>query len=165
MRAVHLVLLGMLLVAAGFATQSRTAESSDWWCWDDPVLVVNGQAVRILAGVPATDGRLVRMAEITVVVPEGVEARLVASVSIWFPLSTRLVRAGAVGGDGTVLVTAILTVQASGALPIALRLQQAGGSQHTSYGTTSIPAISWLSISPRAAASPPVSPAEAGRPK
>src|SRR5688572_79257 len=107
MRVPHVALLAALLLGAGLAAGPREAHSSDWWCWDDPVLIINNQTVHVLAGVPATERGRVRMAEVVVIVPEGVDARQVASVASQFPLTTRLVRAGAVAPDGTVLITAL----------------------------------------------------------
>lgn len=165
MRVLHVALLAALLLGADLAAGPRAAKSSDWWCWDDPVLVINNQAVHVLAGVPETERRRVRMAEVTVIVPEGVDARLVASAASRFPLTARLVRAGAVAPDGAVLITALMTVQADGEFPTALRLRQASGGEQTGFGTVSRPAISTISLLLRSNAAVRVAPQGAPPPR
>jgi hypothetical protein len=128
------------------AAATPRVDASDWWCWDDPVLVIDNQVVQILAGVPEAARTRVRLAEVTVIVPAGVNARITASISPRFPLTSRLIQSGPRGADGAVTVTAVLKVNAQGEFPTAIRLRQASGVEQTGYGMASGTATASMQI-------------------
>lgn len=66
--------LVLVLVAAFHPGQ---AAAGDIWCWDDPVIEIDGQLVSIDIGVRSTDLRDVRAVALVLTVPRGTKARVV----------------------------------------------------------------------------------------
>jgi hypothetical protein len=133
-RLLSALVAAAVLAAAGLAAGATPARASDWWCWDDPVLVIENQVVHIYAGVPNKFRQRVTLADVVVTVPVGVDARITASNQPRFPQASRLVRAGAVGADGSIRVTATLTVRGHGRFDVALKVRQPSGAEVIAYG-------------------------------
>ncbi len=142
-----LALLAVLAAALGLA---RPSAASEWWCWDDPVLVINGQVVHVLAGVPADARTRVTQAEVVITVPEGVDAKLTAVNAPFFPLTARLERAGTVAADGSTAVTATLTVRSSVRFAVGLRMVQPSGGEVAAFDTTNQPVRTAITLAPKA---------------
>lgn len=151
---------GLLGAIAAFGSHPNLAGASEWWCWDDPVLIVNGQVLHIYSGVPASALKRVTLAEMVITVPEGVDARITANNAPRFPQVARLVRAGRVGADGSIPITATVTVHGHGSFAAALKIAQPGGSTVVAYGESNQPIISSLMLLPRTV---PAAPASSGR--
>jgi hypothetical protein len=133
-RLLSALVAAAVISAAGFAAGATPARASDWWCWDDPVLVVENQVIHIYAGVPNKFRQRVVLADMVVTVPAGVDARITASNQPRFPQASRLVRAGNVGPDGAIHVTATLTVRGHGRFDVALKVRQPSGGEVIAYG-------------------------------
>ncbi len=142
-----LVLLAVLGAALGLV---RPGAASEWWCWDDPVLVINGQVVHVLAGVPADARTRVTLAEVVITVPEGVDAKLTAVNAPFFPLTARLERAGTIAADGSVTVAATVTIQGNGHFNAGLRLVQPSGDEVAAIGSANEPVGAAITLAPKA---------------
>lgn len=64
-------------LAAVLPWRAQPADALDVWCWDDPVLSINGRLVAINIGVREADKQKIQAAHITVTVPAGADARVV----------------------------------------------------------------------------------------
>lgn len=138
-RIASLITALLLVMGTTVIGAARTATASVWWAWDDPVVVINGQVVHVLAGVPADARGQVTSAEVVITVPSGVDAKLTAVNAPHFPLTARLERVGAVGTDGSVTVAASLIVRGRGQFATALRIVQPSGNETIAYGVTDQP--------------------------
>jgi hypothetical protein len=130
------LVLGSTMALAGTA---RAAHAGEWWCWDDPVLVLNGQVLHIYAGVTSNAVRRVTLADMVITVPAGVDAKVTAANAPRFPQTARLVRAGALGADGSVPVSATLIVNGHGRFEAALKIVQPSGAETVTYGESNHP--------------------------
>jgi len=142
-----LAVLAVLGAALGLA---RPSAASEWWCWDDPVLVINGQVVHVLAGVPADARTRVTQAEVVITVPEGVDAKLTAVNAPFFPLTARLERAGTVTANGSVTVTATVTIRGSDRFDVGLRMVQPSGDEVAAFETANQPVRTAITLAPKA---------------
>lgn len=123
---------------------SETADASEWWCWDDPVLVLNGRVVHIYTGVKTAALQRVTLAEIEITVPAGVDAKLTASNAPRFPQTATLRRAGTVGADGSVPVSARVIVNGHGHFDVGLKMSQPGGATTVTYGQSNQPLVNTI---------------------
>jgi len=88
------LIAGALALALGPAF-ARTA-SAEEWCWNDPLVEIGGKSVRIRTGVrgaAADVDRNVDEARVVIIIPHGVEARVLASTSDLYDEKTRLKKA------------------------------------------------------------------------
>ena len=70
------LLAALVLVLIG-ALHPRHAAAGDIWCWDDPVIEIDGQLVSIDIGVRSTDLKDVRAVALVLTVPRSTKARVV----------------------------------------------------------------------------------------
>jgi hypothetical protein len=129
--AIAAIVLGAIFV---LSRVSGTADASEWWCWDDPVLVINGQVVHVYTGVPNNAVRRVTLADMTITVPNGVDVRMTANNAPRFPQQVRLVRSGSVNADGSIPIKASVTVTGHGRFDTAVKISQPSGGMSVSYG-------------------------------
>lgn len=87
--------LAMLLPA-----RATPAQALDVWCWDDPVLSINGRLVAINIGVRLPDRNKVQAAHIVVTVPAGTDARVVYIENEFVTPTVSIVHAPAQGPGG-----------------------------------------------------------------
>lgn len=137
------VLLPAALLVAGPA---HKAQASEWWCWDDPVLVVDGRAVHVLVGVPRGALGSVSIANVIVTVPNEVDAKLTALTAPRFPVNATIERAGHRRPDGSFTVSATVTVQGAGSFPTGLMLTQAGGGIAVAEGSSNTAMAQTLAV-------------------
>lgn len=142
------LLIALTLLASTLLLPGATApaHASEWWCWDDPVLVIDGRVVHIYTGVPAGAVPQVAVAEVTVTVPNGVNAKLTATASPRFPQTATLVRAGSIGPDGAVTVTASAVIRGSGDFAAGLRMVQPSGDESAVFGRSNQPVSTSLTL-------------------
>jgi hypothetical protein len=76
--------LALALVWVAAPVASRPADALDYWCWDDPLLEINGQRVSINIGVRERDLQRIRGTVVLVVVPEGVTVKQIPTKE-YFP--------------------------------------------------------------------------------
>jgi hypothetical protein len=142
------VMLGAIAV---LARPAGSADASEWWCWDDPVVVINGQVIHVLTGVESRAVHRVTMADVVITVPNGVDARMTASTAPRFPQRARLVRSGSVNADGSIPITASVTVNGHGRFAAAIKITQPSGGRAVSYGESNQPITTTYTLAPRTA--------------
>jgi hypothetical protein len=141
-RVVWLALMGALLFAAAGAVQVRPAEAQVGWCWDDPIIEVNGQRININVGVqgsPALVKRHVQHAHVTIYVPRGSDYRLVDQTAVYFPETVEFVEVSRAAQIG-VVVEFTATRDLPAMMVISSQSQRATGAfgsiNTTAYGST-----------------------------
>jgi hypothetical protein len=79
MRRIATLMTAIALVVGAVAApwHASVAGASDVWCWDDPILEIDGELVAVDLGIRESDLGAVQSAEITVYLPEGMPARVV----------------------------------------------------------------------------------------
>jgi hypothetical protein len=93
-RAIALVAaLTMALVWVVAPTMSRPADALDYWCWDDPLLEINGQRVSVNIGVRERDLPKVVGTVVVVIVPEGVTVKHIPTKEA-FPSRVHVINQG-----------------------------------------------------------------------
>jgi hypothetical protein len=146
--ALAAMMLGAMLI---LSRASGTADASEWWCWDDPVLVVNGQVLHVYSGVSSNATHRVTMAEMVITIPNGVDAKVTASNAPRFPQNARLVRSGSVNADGSVTVSATTTVHGHGRFDAAIKISHPSGGESVSYGESNQPISTSYTLMPKKA--------------
>jgi hypothetical protein len=84
---VRVAIVAALIAIGGIALSPASPASADDWCWDDPILLVDGQQVNINIGVKAdrqTVRTRVRNAHTKVFLPRGVNASIVGYTNRYF---------------------------------------------------------------------------------
>src|SRR6266542_7063496 len=90
--------VALVACLAGITASPSPTRADLIWCWIDPTLVVNGDAVRIQVGVPLNQQPAVGKAELTVTVPANVTAYLSGTAATSFPMAVTIVRSGLYSG-------------------------------------------------------------------
>jgi hypothetical protein len=85
--------MAIALVWVVAPTMSRPADALDYWCWDDPLLEINGQRVSVNIGVRERDLNKVVGTAVVVIVPEGVTVKHIPTKEA-FPSWVRVVNHG-----------------------------------------------------------------------
>jgi hypothetical protein len=103
MRRAATVLIALAIAAVGFmgSAVTRPAHALDFWCWDDPIVEINGQRVAIDIGVRPGHLPLVTGADVVITVPRGATTRVVYLETTYFTPNVRFVEASKAGGRGT----------------------------------------------------------------
>jgi len=109
------------LLCATAGVPVTPAAASAGWCWDDPLVAVNGHLIDIRVGMPLAHVATMRSTTLTVIIPRNVAgAVLVDDVSL-FPMTTRIAATGPHwNGRGGLPVMLVAEVQASTSYPIEL---------------------------------------------
>lgn len=103
------------------------------WCWDDPVVRINGEDVSIEIGVRGaadTVRESVRSAETTIILPVGVDASTVATTDEFFSETVRYVTSATAERVGIEV-----RFDASRSLPVAVRVNGWVMAEGTTFGT------------------------------
>lgn len=133
-----------LLVSSTIAPR---AQASEWWCWDDPVVIVEGQVVQVRVGVPQSLKHRVTLADIVVTVPYGVDAEVVAVPSPHFPQAVTMVRTARLAPGEDIVVSAQVTVRSQAPMTVAIKLSQASGAEASQFGLDHQPVGTALRLS------------------
>jgi hypothetical protein len=92
--SVRAAIVAVLVIIGGIALYPASPASADDWCWDDPILMVDGQQVNINVGVqgaPQTVRSRVLNAHTTVFLPRGVNASIVGYTNRYFRETAEIV--------------------------------------------------------------------------
>jgi hypothetical protein len=93
----------------------------DTWCFDDPVIVVDGQLIDIRVGMPPANVATVRRTTLTVVIPRNVPGAVVVDDISAFPMTTTVSPTGPIwNGRGPLPLSVRTDVTAASAYPIAV---------------------------------------------
>jgi hypothetical protein len=150
MRRLFIVIAALMVTAAAtVAAPARPADASWGWCWDDPTLVIGGQAVHIDLGVPADQRSLIKGSTLTVVVPSNVTAYLAGTNAAYFPITVTIVRSGTWNGVGSIPVTAKGVVNGPSTVATGIKAWQAGATwSKVAYGTGGSPMSLAFGVAP-----------------
>ncbi len=98
-------LLAIALAAITALATSVTGSSAyESWCFDDPILEIAGSEMRIVVGVMGTPEqvqRMVKSAEVTVIVPAGVTVTVLERTAEYFKEKVKVRRSPEVWSGGT----------------------------------------------------------------
>jgi len=137
-----LLALVLLPILALGLSRAPAAHADLIWCFDDPVLVVNGTPVLLKVGVPLDRRGAVVSSSLTVTVPENVTAHLAGASITNFPIAVTLTRSGVYSGVGPVPVSVAGLVVASTASPAILQATRPSvGVVAQSVGSAGIPLV------------------------
>jgi hypothetical protein len=107
----------MLLAPAHARVPSAHATAG--WCFDDPIVIVNGQMIDIRVSLPLANLLSMRSTELTVVIPSNVKGAVVLDDVSVFPMKTVVSATGpAWNGRGSLPLTVTANVAAAKAFPI-----------------------------------------------
>ncbi len=141
MRA-SLVLPALALLIAGLGRTPRGA-SADMWCFDDPVVSINGQQVTLNVGAAGTSSYLhktIAGTTITVAVPAGASTALVSLQNKPWPETVVFVQRATVWRPGTPLpVTVTVTFSSAATVLTELQATYPNGKTKVYAGTTQTP--------------------------
>lgn len=110
--AAFVAALALALVSVVAPAMSRPADALDYWCWDDPLLEINGQRVSVNIGVRERDLAAVIGTTVVVIVPEGVTVKQIPTKEA-FPSRVIVLNLGK-GNRGNIPVTVQNTLIARG---------------------------------------------------
>ena len=120
-RRLVLASLAALLLCAPVGVPVLPATASAGWCWDDPLVLVNGRLLDIRVGMPIEYVATMRTTTLTIIIPRNVVGAILVHDVSAFPMTTQLAAtAPPWNGRGEVPVRIVADVQASTSYPIAL---------------------------------------------
>ena len=144
MRRLRLFFTLLPVLALFSAAVAHTPSAfADIWCFDDPVVSINGQQVKLDVGVQGSSTYLrktVSGAIVTVAVPAGVSTALVYLQKGPFPETVRFVQSATVWSTGQPIpVTVTVSFTSTAKLMTALQAQYPSGQTKQYFGTTQTP--------------------------
>ena len=128
-----------LLMLGSVALAPRPAHASADWCWDDPVISIDGRVVHIQEGVYG-DAKLVdanvKVAHVYVYVPDGVDTRVLHVTKEYFKERVHIIESDAPWRRGQPIPIRVdVEFEARADLPATLRVTYPGGIVQD-FGTT-----------------------------
>lgn len=118
-------LLLTYLALAGLPASARPAHAGEVWCWDDPVIQVDGTIVSINLGVRNTDLAAVLGAEVVVSIPAGSVGQVLWIDTTYFTPTVRFVTVESAKGAAPVRqFTATVTLATSRPLDYQIIVQR-----------------------------------------
>ncbi|MGI8553644.1 MAG: hypothetical protein ACR2PL_23080 [Dehalococcoidia bacterium] len=112
--------LAALVLAGGALVQpAMPTRAEEIWCFDDPVVAVNGHLLDIKVEQPLANILTMRSTTITVVIPKNVPGSVTMNDVSAFPMQTAVSRTGAAwSGSGAIPVTIVTSVSAKSNYPV-----------------------------------------------
>lgn len=118
MRRILLALAALAAISLPLSFTGR-AHADELWCFDDPIISVNGNLIDIKTELPLLDLLSMRTTTLTVVIPSNVSGSVVLDDVSAFPMKTTISRTGPTWlGIGSIPVTIKANVAASSNLPV-----------------------------------------------
>jgi hypothetical protein len=115
------LLTGATLLIGTAAPLAQHAHADFFWCWDDPIVSVQGHLLEIRTGQPLANLLTMRSTALTVIVPQNVSGSVVLDDVSAFPMKTTISATGpAWKGSGAIPVTIEATVTAGKSYPVQL---------------------------------------------
>jgi hypothetical protein len=146
-------LAGLALLAGGLVQQVPPAGAFAEWCFDDPVVSINGQQVHINNGVMDSSTSVskdVQGASVTVSVPKGASAKIVSPTGQLFIETVVIKTTSSTWSAGPVPVqvsTSFITKQnLQAAVQLSYSSTASGAVTTTAYGTTTSPIRASISV-------------------
>ena len=108
----------LCLVLGAMPALAGHARADEVWCFDDPVISVDGHLVDVKVEMPLANLLTMRSTATTVVIPKNVPGSVVLNDISAFPMQTTISRTGAAwSGHGSLPITILTTVTASQSYP------------------------------------------------
>lgn len=128
-RAIAVVLAGALLIGA----TGTTAVAGPKWCEADPIVVVDGQQVRLVAAFAWANLGQVSGVTYVVTVPAGSRVRVVTPPSAFVPNEGVILQ---FSDNGERALSATITVHAASSFDVTVTASAASGETQTIVGTS-----------------------------
>lgn len=113
------VLALVLALSSVAALRGGRAQAWESWCFDDPVIAVDGQLIDLRVQLPLAQLLAMRSTTLTVVIPSNVRGAVVLDDVSAFPMKTVVSPTGpAWNGKGTLPLTVTTSVSATAGFPI-----------------------------------------------
>ncbi len=127
-----LVAIAALAFSTGLG-RSTTAGAADEWCWEDPIVSINGHVVHIDLGMAKADlPKLTGTVQVTIFVPQGVPASVVNVDQTYFKENVRIMRSWEVWKSGEPIpVFVSVYVPSSSSVKVAMRITYDINGVHT----------------------------------
>ncbi|MHB8576946.1 MAG: hypothetical protein ACYDCQ_16655 [Dehalococcoidia bacterium] len=133
------VLSGLLLAGGGLVHSSRASADFEW-CWDDPVVVINGQLLQTLIGAQGSVRAIQQggfQATVVYTVPAGVSTQVLAVTNPFFRETVIFQLSNALWTPGTpVPVTVSVAFNGVGVFNTDMRNREPGAPLSDVTGTT-----------------------------
>jgi hypothetical protein len=142
-RIVLLSLLAAVMVGGvSILNPAAPAHAQTAWCNGDPILLINGKTVNVIAAVMGTPAQVranVRHAHYKIFLPAGVDAQVVGYTGEYFTESAEIIRDSRLTytPGRPVLMRVELTFEADARMPVALFVEADGSRQQIGGGMTS----------------------------
>jgi hypothetical protein len=137
-RAITLVLAALFLFSlASVRPDAASAELS--WCWDDPIVAIDGKVLNIDIGVQgdaATVTSAVKSTTTTIYVPRNVSVRNLGSTNVYFREKVRFRTTDATWSGGPIRVRVETEFKSTRRLAAQQRISHDGAVLSTVSGTT-----------------------------
>jgi hypothetical protein len=112
-------LLALALFTVGTTRQAAPADAFETWCFDDPIIIVDGQLIDIRVNLPLANLLTMRSTTLTVVIPSNVKGAVVLDDVSAFPMKTVVSATGPKwSGKGNLPITVKAHVTSTKAFPI-----------------------------------------------
>jgi hypothetical protein len=113
-----LALFAVVALGIAAATPDR-ADAWEVWCFDDPIIAVNGNLVDVQVQMPLNHLLTMRRTTLTIVIPSNARGAVVLDDISAFPMTTQISRTGpAWNGRGGIPITIVVDVAAAANYPI-----------------------------------------------
>ena len=129
MKRLILGLSALVLAAfAGVVSGGGQAQASWDWCWDDPLVLVQGRILDIQSGVPLSHIRdLDGPVDVKVYVPSNVSAAVILNPGIPYRQNVTVVKSGAAWHSGDIPVRVEITVHSDEDFDTSMLVTHQGG--------------------------------------
>ncbi|MHB8577747.1 MAG: hypothetical protein ACYDCQ_20740 [Dehalococcoidia bacterium] len=114
MRRVFVALSAVSMAASMALPFAQHANAYEEWCFDDPIVAVNGNLMDVRVNLPLADLLTLRSTALTVTVPSNVSGAVVLNDISVFPMTTTIAHSKAAwSGAGAIPITVVVSVSAS----------------------------------------------------
>ena len=128
------LVMGLALCSVGLL-HARPTHADMEWCWDDPVVSINGQQTQLVVGVQSAAAGVV--ANIVVYVPAGISTSIIVPPSTTpFQETLTFESRGNYSGHGPIPISVKTTFSGPGGLSTAIRATFASGSTELKTGNS-----------------------------
>jgi len=125
---VALIAIAALAFSTGLG-RSTTAGAADEWCWEDPIVSIDGYVVHIDIGMSISDlAKLTGPVNVTVRIPQGVPASVICVDASYFSENVNIEHSGKrwKAGD-SIPVDVSVDFQATGNFKVAMQITYVAG--------------------------------------
>jgi hypothetical protein len=144
------LLLAAVLISILATTVVGRARAYESWCFDDPVVDINGHPVTIAVGVsgtPTVIDTTVQRAEVRIVVPKGVRVKTVGKTHMYFAETVRVIQTATPWQPGTAVPVRVeVSFTSKADLPAMMTITPDGKASQSVTGSTSTGLVAEFTI-------------------